>query len=124
MNEELSKEHQMIQLLEELVIWTKVTSIPYVKKTLEEILHSPEEKIAYQASDEKTTYRQVAKLANVGLSTISRYGKKWIKSGIAKAVPTKGGGQKAVRLFSLEDFGIEIPQASAKDVSEIKAVKE
>jgi len=113
----------MIELLEELVRWVKVTSIPQVKNLLEEILSSSEEKIAYQASNENTTYRQVAEIANVSLPTISNYGKKWIKSGIARAVPTKGGGQRAVRLFSLEDFGIEIPTIKPKPKEESQEVE-
>lgn len=110
----MSKEDKMIELLEELVRWTKVTSIPHAKKLLEEILQSPEEKTAYQASDEKMSYEEIAKLVNVSSMTISNYGKKWIKNGIARAVPVKGGGQRAVRLFSLEDFGIEIPTITPK----------
>jgi hypothetical protein len=110
---ELSKEDQMIQLLEELVRWTKVTSIPHVKKFLEELLQSPEEKIAYQASDGSRTQGDIAKIADVSQMTISNYGKKWIKNGIAKPVSAMGG-QRAVRLFSLEDFGIEVPKASLK----------
>jgi len=110
---ELSKEDQMIQLLEELVRWTKVTSIPHVKALLEEILQTPEERAAYQASDGKMGQEEIAKLANVSQATISNYGKKRIKNGIAKAVSAKGG-QRAIRLFSLEGFGIEIPKIAPK----------
>ena len=45
--------------------------------------------------------------------TVSNYGKKWVKNGIAKPVSAMGG-QRAVRLFSLEDFGIEIPEVLSK----------
>ena len=112
-NPELSKEDQMIQLLEELVRWTKVTSIPQVKKLLEEILQSPEEKTAFQASDGSRTQGEIAKIAGVSQMTVSNYGKKWVKNGIAKPVSAMGG-QRAMRLFSLEDFGIEVPEASLK----------
>lgn len=47
----MSKEDRMIELLEELVKWTKVTSIPKVKELLMGILESLEEMIAYQSSD-------------------------------------------------------------------------
>lgn len=118
----MSNEDKMIELLEELVRWTKVTSIPHVKKLLEEILQSPEEKVAYQTSDEKMSYEEIAKLVNVSTVTISNYGKKWIKNGIAKSVSVKGG-QRAVRLFSLEDFGIGIPTITPKP-KKLKPVEE
>jgi len=109
----MSSEDRMIELLEELVRWTRVTSIPQVKKLLEEILQSPEEKIAYESSVASRTQSEIAKLANVSQAAISNYGKKWIKNGIAKAISTKGG-QRAVKLFSLEDFGIEVPKITVK----------
>lgn len=73
----MSREDRMIELLEELVKWTKTTSIPQVKKLLLEVLSSTEEKLAYQLSNGKRTIREVAKQANVGVSTLSR----WWKSG-------------------------------------------
>lgn len=97
----------MIELLEELVKWTKVTSIPKVKGLLLEILSKPEQKIAYQASDGKTR-KEVADQADVSGFTISKWWEKWTRAGIAKAVSVRGGN-RAVRSFSLDDFGIEIP---------------
>ena len=47
----ISKKDRTVELLEELVKWTKVTSIPQVKRLLTEKLVKPEEKIAYQISD-------------------------------------------------------------------------
>jgi FixJ family two-component response regulator len=102
----LSKEDRMIELLEELVKWTRVTSIPNVKKLLLEILTSPEEKIAYQLSDGKSS-KEVAKQADVSYVTITFWWKKWIKAGIAEPVRARGGS-RARRIFSLDDFGIGV----------------
>ena len=44
----ISKKDRTIELLEELVKWTKVTSIPHVRALLLDILETAEEKIAYQ----------------------------------------------------------------------------
>lgn len=106
----ISKKDRTIELLEELVKWTKVTSMPHVKKLLAEILVKPEEKIAYQISDGKQTVRQVGKQANVGRNTVSVWWNKWIKAGIAEPISVMGGGTRAKRAFSLEDFGIEVPK--------------
>jgi len=103
----MSKEDRVIELLEELVRWTKVTGIPSVKKLLLEILKNPEEKIAYQASDGKSS-KEVAKQTNVSYVTITLWWKKWIKVGIAESVRAPGGS-RARRVFSLDDFGIEVP---------------
>lgn len=111
-NENIQKQRE-IELLEELVKWIRVTSISQVKKILEDNLETPNEKITYQASDGVTSQGKIADLANVNQSRISEWGKVWIRNGIAKAVSAKGG-QRAVRLFSLEDFGIEVPDHAPK----------
>ena len=98
----------MIELLEELVKWTKVTTIPKVKELLLEILASPEEKIAYQSSDGKRTVKHIAQQANSATGTVSGWWKKWIKAGIAEPISVRGG-TRAKRIFSLIDFGIEVP---------------
>jgi len=105
---EVSKD-RMTELLEELVKWTKVTSIPKVKELLLEVLASPEEKAAYQSSDGKKSVRELARQVNMGSVTIARWWKKWMKAGIAEPLSVKGG-KRAVRSFSLEDFDIEIPE--------------
>lgn len=119
----VSKEDRMIELLEELVKWTKVTSIPSVKKLLLEILPSPKEKIAYQSSDGKTR-KEVAKLADVSGFAISSWWKKWIRAGIAEAVSARGGGRRAIRSFSLDDFGITVPELKKDDKPEDESGEE
>lgn len=102
----MTHEDRMIELLEEMVKWMRVTSIPRVKSLLSEILRSPEERIAYQSSDGKPS-KEVAKLAGVSFGTITKWWRIWVKAGIAEAVSARGG-KRARRIFSLEDFGIEI----------------
>ena len=102
----------MVELLEELVKWTKVTSFPHVKNILLAILASPEEKIAYQSSDGERTSRKVADMANVSQPQISKWWKTWIKAEIAEPVSVQRG-ERAKRIFSLEDFGIEVPVIKA-----------
>jgi len=115
----MSKEDRMIELLEELVKWIKVANIPSVKQLLLDTLQKPEQKIAYHASDGKTT-KEVAKVANVSNFTISKWWENWTKVGIAEAVSVRGGGKRAIRSFSLDDFGIEVPVT--KETEEEKSV--
>ena len=104
----MSREDRTVELLEELVKWTRVTSIPQVKKLLLEILASPEEKVAYQSSDGRVS-KKVAKEADVSYATVTLWWKKWVKAGIAEPISARGG-QRAKRVFSLDDFGIEVPK--------------
>jgi hypothetical protein len=112
MSEGKSEEKRVIELLEELVKWTKVTSIPKVKELLEEFVKTSEEKMAYTYSDGKRTVREVAEMAQTNKSSVSNFWRKWIKSGIAQPISAAGGGNRAKSIFSLEDFAIETPVVS------------
>ena len=105
----MNKEDKIIELLEELVKWTKVASIPRVNELLLSVLKSPEEMIAYQISDGEKTSREVADVANVGKSSIVKWWKVWIRAGIAESASVQRG-DRAKRIFSLDDFGIEVPK--------------
>lgn len=106
-DEKKDKQDRMIELLEELLKWTKVTSTPHLKKLLLDILPNDEEKIAYHHSDGRSS-QEVAKLAGVSYVTITKWWKIWMRAGIAESLAVKGG-ERARRIFSLEDFGIEVP---------------
>lgn len=107
MNKMMNKEDRMIELLEELVKWTKVTGFRQVKNLLLDILTSPEEKIAYNSSDGERTSRDVAEIAHVSQYSIAKWWKTWIKAGIAEPIQVQRG-ERAMHSFSLEDFGIEV----------------
>ena len=113
----MSKEDSMIKLLEELVKWAKVTGIPKVRELLLSILESPEEMIAYQASNGERTSREVGDQAQVNQSTISKWWKKWLIAGIAEPISVRRG-ERAKRSFSLDDFGIEVPVITTVDAKE------
>jgi len=109
MPEDAKKDKQdiMIEILGEMLKWLKVTSIPQVKKLLLDILSSDKEKIAYHYSDGRDS-RAVAKLAGIHFSTVATWWKRWERAGIAEPIGAKRG-ERARRIFSLEDFGIEVP---------------
>ncbi len=99
-------QERVIQLLEEVLKWTKVTSIPGVRLTLEEVLASNEERTAYQNSTGKTS-REVGALVGVGHTTISRWWKRWYRTGLGEMQSVRGGN-RFIRSFNLEDFGLEV----------------
>jgi hypothetical protein len=96
-----------IEILEEILRWIKVTSIPQVKKLLLDLLQSDEEKIAYHRSNGRSS-REVARFAGVRHGAIAKWWKIWIRAGIAESISVRRG-KRAKRIFSLEDFGIEVP---------------
>jgi hypothetical protein len=112
-----NKQDKIIEILTEMLKWIKVTSIPHVKKLLMELLPTDQEKIAYHYSDGRTS-REVSQLAGVSHMTITRWWKNWIRAGIAEAINVKGSGERAKRIFSLEDFGIEVPQIKGAEATE------
>jgi len=105
-------EAQKVRLLREMLKWIKVTSIPEVKKLLETTLTTPEQRIAYTASDGKNA-REVASIAHVNKSAITRWWAIWVKLGLAEIRPVRGG-DRAIRSFSLEDFGVDVPKPDSK----------
>lgn len=110
--EKKDKQDIMIEILSEMLKWIKVTSIPKVKKLLLDVLPSDKEKIAYHYSDGRDS-REVAKVAGVHFTTVARWWKTWTRVGIAESLSAKGG-ERAKRIFSLEDFGIEATQLEVK----------
>jgi hypothetical protein len=95
-----------VELLEELVKWTRFTSMPHIKQVLLDALNTDEKKIAYQYSDGRNS-RDVAILSGVYANSVADWWKKWIKVGLAESVKVQRG-ERAKRSFSLEDFGIEV----------------
>lgn len=103
---EKEDKNKVVALLEEILRWIKVTSIPHVKELLDSL--SPEEKIVYQHSDGGSS-REVAKAVNVHFTTVVHWWKKWYTLGIVEAIPVKRG-VRYCRVFSLEDFDIKVPK--------------
>lgn len=119
--EQKDKQDRMIELLEELVKWTKVTNIPQVKKLLLELLQGDEQKIAYHNSNGNSS-REVAEVAGASQTDVTKWWKVWIRAGIAEPLSVQRG-DRAKRSFSLEDFGIEIPRMKEAKKEEKQVVE-
>ena len=76
---------RMIQLLEEILKWTKLEGIQRAKTALTELLRTDAEKLVYEHSDGRTS-RDIAKIVGVSHATVTNYWKKWAKYGIVKEV--------------------------------------
>ncbi|MEM2154619.1 MAG: hypothetical protein QXY76_06875 [Nitrososphaeria archaeon] len=108
-NEQIkNKEDKIIEILEEMLKWVKIIGLQQVKNLLSELLSTDEKKIVYYYSDGRTS-REISKLTGISHATITNWWKIWVKAGIAESVKVKGGGERAKRIFLLQDFGIDIP---------------
>lgn len=99
---------RMIQLLEEILKWTRLEGVQRAKTALTELLKTNAEKLVYEYSDGRTS-RDIAKIVGVSHATVTNYWKKWARYGIVKEVGARGG-TRYQRIFSLSDFGIGVPQ--------------
>lgn len=67
------KQDRIVEVLEEMLVWTKVTSIPRVKSILLELLPTNDEKIVYDLSDGEHGSQEIAKHADVSYGTVVRW---------------------------------------------------
>ena len=102
---------RMIQLLEEILKWTSFEARQNVRNTFIELLKTDAEKLIYQNSDGRTS-REVAQAAGTSHGTVVNYWRKWSGHAIVEEVRSRGG-TRYKRVFSLTDFGIEVPQVRA-----------
>ena len=117
LNKQSIKTEQMISSIQELTKWIKVTSHAEVGKILSEQVRSESQKIVYSSSDGKRTTKELFELSGMYPADVSENWKKWTRVGIAEQVGAQGG-TRGKSLFSLEDFGIEIPKAMGKTMTE------
>jgi hypothetical protein len=99
---------RIIELLEEILKWVRLEGAQRAKDTLTGLLKTDTEKLVYENSDGRTS-REIAGLVGTSHVTVINYWKKWLKFGIVKEMISRGG-TRFVKVFSLADFGIEVPR--------------
>lgn len=98
---------RMIRLLEEILKWVKLEGVQRAKTTLVDIIRTDTEKLIYENSDGRTS-REIAGIAGVSHTTVVNYWNRWARCGIVEEVGSRRGARFR-RIFSLSDFGIEVP---------------
>lgn len=117
---ELQKNHEM---LEEIKVWTKINGVEKVQNILTKHLNLPEKIIVYHQSDGKTT-REIGTMCSLDPKTISNYWRSWYKLGIMKTEKVRGGGNRYIKIFDLDDYGIKIPTISIKPKQKTTTVEQ
>ena len=117
--ETVDKQDKVIELLEQILTWTRLQGVQNARAVLLDALNSDTLKVAYQLSDGRSS-TEVAKACNLSPMTITNYWRRWFTLGIAQ--PSKKYKGRFERIFSLEDLGIEVPSIEVK--AKVKTEKE
>lgn len=100
---------EQTRLLSEILKWVKFAGIKEVKEVLVSELDTDQKKQVYHLSNGNRTNAEIKKATGVSAGAISGYWKKWVKQGLGEKTSVRGG-ERFVRAFDLEDFGISIPE--------------
>lgn len=105
------KGERTIELLEEILKWTKFQGWQNVKSILLATLETDTEKLVYKLSDGRST-TEIGKLTPISHMTVYNYWQKWAKLGLVE--PSKKFKGRYEKIFPLEDFGIEVSKLGRK----------
>jgi Fic family protein len=100
---------RVIELLEEILKWTKFAGAREVRTVLMNILDTEQKRLIYHLSNGEHGSVEIGKVVNVSDSTIRRYWESWVRLGIVEPLSVRGG-VRYKKSFQLEDFGFTVPQ--------------
>jgi hypothetical protein len=107
----MSEDKDTKDLLKEILKWTKFTGFEKVRHLLETELDTDSKKLVYEYSDGMSS-PEIEQIIGVDETTIRDYWKEWALSGL---VELHSDYKKRYRhIFSLREFGIEIPKIKVK----------
>jgi hypothetical protein len=92
-----------VELLEELLAWTKFANRESLRRTLESVLVDPRHKIAFEAADGSKSQKDLADLSGLSQPSISGLSAKWRRLGIAREL-----NGRLTHIARPSDLGIEI----------------
>jgi len=105
-------EKVLIEKLDELIFWTKLSVMPTVRKTIVDYLRSDIDKLVYGLSDGNRSTREIAQIISRGGRDISHVtvARMWSKWSILNIVMPAQRRGRCKKLISLESLGIEMPE--------------
>jgi len=113
-------ENALLQKLDELIFWTKLSAMPSIRKAVVDNLRTDIDKLVYQLSDGNRSTREIANTIRRGGRSVTHVTvtNMWRKWAILNMVmPTQRRGRYR-RIVSLESLGIEIPQLEVSSEEE------
>ena len=109
----LDKEDNIVELLEEILLWTKYDFLEIKQKMIEH-LDTDDKKIVYQLSDGKRSSYDIAEFITASRRSISNWWQRWFELGLVKQTEKYEGRYK--RLVSLTEMGIPIPEIPEEEI--------
>lgn len=103
----MSTNDEIVAELRAQTSWLRLLGLQTLRPTLQEILKSDKQRLAYEYSDGSKTTRQVAEASGTGAGTVSRWWTEWLAIGVCVEAPGHSG--RARHLASLTDLGLSIP---------------
>ena len=99
-----SDQARVVQLLDELLAWTRFTARPQLVETLAAVLKDPKHLRAFEATDGEAGQKEVASYAGLSQPAVSNLWARWARLGLLV-----DRGKKPMHLARPSDLGIEIP---------------
>lgn len=104
MYQESTGNEKIIQLLEEILKWTRFKGRREAKETLLSILDDDAKKTVYQLSNGRSSPK-IADIVKAHPTTVRDYWKEWLVLGIVEIHPDYK--KRCRRIFSLDELGID-----------------
>lgn len=90
------------EILEQILVWTRVGFYASVKQTLTDVLNSEKKRQVYQLTDGERTGESIRVAVKVSPNDLSQLYKQCTSMGLM----ARAGGNRRRRLFDLADFGL------------------
>ena len=100
------KQDKIIELLGEVLRWTRLQGVQNARAVLTTALKTDTDKIIYHLSDGRPS-GQIARVCGVTEVSVRNYWRRWFTLGITQ--PSHKYKGRFERSFSLEDLGIKVP---------------
>jgi len=101
-----------VQILRELLRWSRFENFPKLRKILLDNLKTAQEKLVYELTNGENSRRDVARQTGVPDSTVNAWWEKWYNLGILEPSGKRKG--RPQKIMALEDMGIEVPEIPSK----------
>lgn len=112
MTETIDMNSRQLELLEELVTWTRFANRDAVITTITSVMQDPRHLRAYEATDGQRTQGQVGTYAGLSQPAVSGLWSRWRRLGLV----TERGG-RIQHLVRPSDLGIHVPELGAAETT-------
>lgn len=104
--------NEQTAILKEILKWIRFAGAKEVKNVLLNTLNTEQKRLIYHLSDGSHSSLEIGKAAGISDVTVRRLWAAWVRQGIVQSIKVRGG-ERYMKAFDLEDFGIEIPNIAA-----------